>query len=643
MKTKIISLLVMLNLFQHLTVIAQLKGQPLLDSLLTQLPQAIEDTNKVKLLNELSYNYPYINPDEGLKYGKQGLELATNLSWIPGIAAANYSIGGNYANKADYANALKYEYESLKMYEQLKDDSKQAILLQNIGVVYHTSKNQTKALEYDNKALELYEKLNNKEGIAAMYSNVANVYYSLKDKDKVLENNLKSLHLYEELNNKEGVARLLGNIANFYAEEGDYGKAMAYYFNALRRETELGNKNGVTRNMGNIGETYLDIATDTTGKIKPDSIIKSSRTANLEKALEYLNTTLKNANELKQTEYILGFSEVLSDAYRLSGNTKEALNIYKDYIAMRDSVYDVEKYNAATRRQLDYEYGKREDSIKFQKKLTDVKLVEEKKSRSREKAFYIAGLILVLVFSGFMFNRWRVTQQQKKIIEEEKKRSDQLLLNILPAETAEELKNTGKAEAKDFDQVTVMFTDFKNFTQASEMMSAKELVREINFCYSEFDKIISNHGIEKIKTIGDSYMCAGGLPVTTKTNGEDTVRAALEICDFMLNEKQKRIDAGLPYFDIRIGCNSGAVVAGIVGLKKFAYDIWGDTVNIASRMESSGEIGKVNISGSTYELVKDKFNCTYRGKIEAKNKGMIDMYFVGEMKLLSLPSKDEYF
>ncbi|MEO8149969.1 MAG: adenylate/guanylate cyclase domain-containing protein [Bacteroidia bacterium] len=216
--------------------------------------------------------------------------------------------------------------------------------------------------------------------------------------------------------------------------------------------------------------------------------------------------------------------------------------------------------------------------------------------------------------------------QEKRIFFQ--KRSEILLLNILPAETAQELKATGAAEAKSFDEVTVMFTDFKGFTTMSEKLSPQELVNEINYCYSAFDNIITKYGIEKIKTIGDSYMCAGGLPVANKTNAEDTIKAAIEIRDFMEHEKQKRQAEAKPFFEIRIGCNTGHVVAGIVGLKKFAYDIWGDTVNIASRMESSGKPGKVNISCSTYQLVKDKFKCEHRGKIEAKNKGMIDMYFV---------------
>ncbi len=213
-------------------------------------------------------------------------------------------------------------------------------------------------------------------------------------------------------------------------------------------------------------------------------------------------------------------------------------------------------------------------------------------------------------------------------IHKERTRSDELLLNILPFETATELKATGKVQARKYDSVTVMFTDFKNFTRLSETMSAEDLVKEINYCYSEFDRIISANNLEKIKTIGDSYMCAGGIPVENETHAIDMVHAALEIRKFISDYSAEKSSAGSPFFEIRIGIHTGPVITGVVGIKKFAYDIWGDTVNTASRMETSGEAGKVNISGSTYELIKHQFECTYRGKIEAKNKGEIDMYFV---------------
>jgi adenylate cyclase len=253
----------------------------------------------------------------------------------------------------------------------------------------------------------------------------------------------------------------------------------------------------------------------------------------------------------------------------------------------------------------------------------------EKEQINKMLPFSISILLIVAVY---FFNKTEkdniIIKKQKEEIEREKERSEKLLLNILPAEVAEELKLKGSANAKHFDAVTVMFTDFKHFTKISETLSPTELVAEIHTCFEAFDNITTRHNLEKIKTIGDSYMCAGGLPVPNDTNAIDMVSAALEIQEFMKQHLAQRRSENRESFEIRIGIHTGPVVAGIVGVKKFAYDIWGDTVNIASRMESGGEEGKVNISRSTYELVRDKFKCEYRGKIEAKNKGTIDMYFV---------------
>ena len=219
-------------------------------------------------------------------------------------------------------------------------------------------------------------------------------------------------------------------------------------------------------------------------------------------------------------------------------------------------------------------------------------------------------------------------KKQFEEIEKEKQISEDLLLNILPEEVAAELKLKGNAEARNFDEVTVLFTDFKDFTSFSERMTPKELVEEIHTCFKAFDQIIETYGLEKIKTIGDSYMCAGGLPVVNNTNAIDAVKAGLEINQFIQNRQLELAKDGKSTFQIRIGIHTGPVIAGIVGIKKFAYDIWGDTVNTASRMESSGEEGKVNVSGATYEKVKDSFVCIHRGKVQAKGKGEIDMYFV---------------
>ncbi len=224
--------------------------------------------------------------------------------------------------------------------------------------------------------------------------------------------------------------------------------------------------------------------------------------------------------------------------------------------------------------------------------------------------------------------RTRIISQQKEVIELEKQKSEKLLFNILPVTIAEELRDNGFATPKSFDSVTVLFTDFLGFTQVAAQITPKELIKTLNECFSAFDEIAIRHNLEPIKTIGDAYMCAGGVPDANLSHAADAVKAGLEIQAFARAWNQRRLDNGEASLDLRVGIHTGPVVAGVVGIRKFAYDIWGDAVNVAARMESSGEAGKINISGGTYALVKDQFVCIHRGKIEAKNKGMIDMYFV---------------
>lgn len=228
--------------------------------------------------------------------------------------------------------------------------------------------------------------------------------------------------------------------------------------------------------------------------------------------------------------------------------------------------------------------------------------------------------------------RTKEVENQKIELEKSKLKSDELLYNILPKEIATELKSAGACKPRRFNSVSIMFTDFEQFTKMSEKLTPEELVDIVDYQFKVFDTIIEKYGIEKIKTIGDSYMCAGGLPKEDSEHAVKTVQAALEISAFVESFVEERKAANLPYCRMRIGIHSGPIIAGIVGHKKFAYDIWGDAVNTASRMESASEPGKVNISSSTYSLIKDKFECNHRGKIQAKNKGDIDMYYVKTQK-----------
>jgi ligand-binding sensor domain-containing protein/class 3 adenylate cyclase/predicted metal-dependent HD superfamily phosphohydrolase len=223
-------------------------------------------------------------------------------------------------------------------------------------------------------------------------------------------------------------------------------------------------------------------------------------------------------------------------------------------------------------------------------------------------------------------------RKQNELLEIEKEKVEKLLLNILPQETVEELKTKGKASPRHYRMASVMFTDFKGFTQRAESMRPQELVDALDRYFIKFDEIIMKYGLEKIKTIGDSYMCVGGVPIRNKSNPIDMVLAALEIQRFMKEMQVESTAKGEKPWELRIGIHTGEIIAGVIGIKRFAYDIWGDTVNVASRMEMQGEVGKVNISGATYQHIKEYFDCSYRGKVPAKNKGEVDMYFVEKVR-----------
>lgn len=226
----------------------------------------------------------------------------------------------------------------------------------------------------------------------------------------------------------------------------------------------------------------------------------------------------------------------------------------------------------------------------------------------------------------------RALEVERRKLEKEKEKSDKLLLNILPYEIAEQLKNKGMVDTKKYRRVSILFTDFVDFTKLSSGLEPEDIVKELGIFFTKFDEIVQRHFIEKIKTIGDAYMCVGGLPLRNKSNPIDTCLAALEIQKFAEKYNSIRARNDLPLWKVRLGIHTGSVIAGVIGSSKFAYDIWGDAVNTASRMETSCEPGKINISGTTYKYVKDLFDCEYRGKVEAKNKGLIDMYYVHGLK-----------
>ncbi len=278
-------------------------------------------------------------------------------------------------------------------------------------------------------------------------------------------------------------------------------------------------------------------------------------------------------------------------------------------------------------------YNEQDQIIKFIAIESDVTELKEAEERLEAKNESLMTITEHLESTNLLLDTQRKEiEKQKEFIEDQKKKSDELLLNILPFETAEQLKKKGFAKSKQYKQVTILFTDFKDFSKLADTMDSAELIKELNFYIQKFDEIIEGRFIEKIKTIGDAYMCAGGLPLRNKSNPIDLTLAGLKIQKFMLDYAEEKRKNNEKAWELRLGIHTGEVIAGVIGKKKFAYDIWGDAVNKASRMEQAGEVGKVNVSGDTYDYIKEYFDCTYRGKIEVKNGVQLEMYFVNRLK-----------
>ncbi|MDZ7604555.1 MAG: adenylate/guanylate cyclase domain-containing protein [Cyclobacteriaceae bacterium] len=390
-----------------------------------------------------------------------------------------------------------------------------------------------------------------------------------------------------------------------------------------------------------------------------------------EKAIKPLEIALREAQKKRYDELGLRASDILAQSYagmNDSGNQERYRSVYAHYQeyfisldSLNETTEEIQKLESSNARQ-QVELDKKQMELKqINLELENQLAIAEKneaiiRQHKLERKMMVGGivvvvLILVVAVVGNEYKRRinrKLASQNRMIIEQkiqlevqqkdlkaEKGRTDSLLRNILPEPVAEELKKFNKVTPRYYPKVTVMFTDFKGFAEITSQMTPGEIVKELDDCFAAFDQIIEKYEaavgrkcVEKIKTMGDGYMCAGGVPFENVTNPIDIVEVALAFVAFMEQRKREKLSRDLPWFGIRIGINTGPVVAGVVGSRKFAYDIWGNTVNIASRMESACEPGMINISASTFQHIQGRFSATPRGKIAVKNKGEFEMYYI---------------
>ena len=564
------------------------------------------------------------------------------------------NIGYNYFYLGDNERAIEYFERTLKAVRE--GDVQLGTLYNNLGIAYHNTGNQQEAIKNLQKAHTFYANLGDNEQAARIDNIIATIFLKNRDLYNALEFNETAI--------EEGLDPYRPAVlVDAYATAGEIHEKLYNYETAL----DFLQKHLILRDSLLLEERLRERRFEQ----QRTDLERSQKDYRLflvkEEVQNLLIEQLKKDQELKDIELErsrLENARVRQEILAQERN-QEILQLERDRATqdlrltraelitrLREQEIDrlerdsAEKALSLARQELatkakdqQIQNLEREQEIQSLKLLNqDLELVRQARNRQIAFGVFVALFaILALILRGLIYSRRTNRQlagknaeieQQKEEIEKGRDEAEALLLNILPRETANELKVHGTATPRNYDLVTVLFTDFSGFTRITEKMSPQELVDELNICFRAFDEIIEEYGLEKIKTIGDGYMCAGGIPQPNQTNPLDTVRAGIAMMSFLEKRRREVTGRGLPYWDMRIGIHTGQVIAGVVGKNKFAYDIWGDTVNTASRMESYGEPGKINVSAETFHHIKSIFHCTYRGQFDVKNKGMIDMYFV---------------
>lgn len=608
---------------------------------------------RIKILNTLATNYREAAPQKSIDYGEQSLKLAEELHNDREKAIALGNIGIAYNNLGSYSKALKYHLDSLKLWEKMASEKEIAESSINLGITYWRLDDYAKALDYCLKSLAIYEKIDHREGIAKALHNTGIVYDLLGSHDKALEFLQNALAIRENLGNKQDIADSLNNIGIIYYFSNDFDKSLEYYLKSSKLQEEIGDKKGLAKSLNNIGFTYkglhdfeqareyylksLQISQELDNYYEVVNVSNNLgqlyiESRDYEKAFSYLDQALKlvQTKGVSSKSFLRENYEFFSDLYVAKGEHLKALEFYKKSSEVKDQMFNEESRNKIAELQTTYETEKQEKEIELLKKEGDINGLELARQRLFKNSL-LGGFTLVVILALVLSHLYHVTKKTNLALSEahrmihlEKDKSDKLLLNILPVRVAADLKEKHKTEPESFEEVTVFFSDVVGFTKLSAQLDPSFLIGELNDIFTAFDNITESNHCERIKTIGDAYLCVCGMPESNPNHAVNMVTAAIEIIEYL----RQRNQSTKAQWEIRVGIHTGRVVGGVVGIKKYIYDVFGDTINTASRMESNSEAMKINISETTYQLVKDKFETIERGSLPVKGKGEMKMYFV---------------
>ncbi|MBL8003935.1 MAG: tetratricopeptide repeat protein [Candidatus Kapabacteria bacterium] len=556
-------------------------------------------------------------------------------------------------NTSSFEEAKSVAFEFLDSFDTKIDSETLFIVYDKLGIIMYNLSEYQSAIEFFSKAIELQNELGNKKDIANVYLGIGSVYSILSDNEKAMDYCTKALQICEEIDYKDGIAQSISNIGIFYDTIGDYDKALEFYFKALSHYEEIDHKEGKAKALGNIGSVYnssrkFDISIEYSQKALA-LFEEIGNSLYLARAKNNIGSSYSNLKKYdKAFESILEALSLYEKVGNKLGVVIATLNLGMMYSNKENSYYNknlAEEY-LFKGLAIANEIGSKEDMKVVYYALHNLRLNE---NRFEEALNYYKKSIEFEkeIHNEETKNKAQFFEQRRKIEEDEKARQlklarfqeqEKILLNILPIKIADRILQQETFIADYFESASVLFFDIVNFTTLSSLIPPKQLVYFLDTIFTKTDEIIESFGLEKIKTIGDGYLAVANVTTPVENHQKATANAALQLLETMKNftvifpselGETDRIH-NINDIEIRIGIHTGEVVAGIIGKNKYTYDLWGDAVNVASRMESNSEAGRIHISSEFAKSIKQfpEFKIIPRGEISIKGKGLMKTFWL---------------
>lgn len=581
---------------------------------------------------------------EAIKWFHDLLELQQKRGDLHAISTTLNNIGLSYRGRGNNDKAIEYYERAVRIDEELNRGREIAVTLNNIAMIYRDWGKYDKAIEYFERSLLIRSNLSDQEGVSTVLNNIGLIYTDWKNYNQAILNFRESLRVERQIGNRDGIATRLNNLGQVYYFQNQNDTALVYFQDALKIYLQTNNKEKIAMCNNNIGKVnvvqgkYKEATTFLTSSLdifnglgkKREQATVLANLSDIYRILDQIPLALQLLDSSTHIALQMNFRKQLqqnylyySGIYSDQQNYRKSLEYFKMYSQVKDSIFTDEIIKQLSDFQIRYETEKKENEIQLLRKNEEIQNLDLKKQKIMRNSMLVVSVLLftiaVIVYTGLQRKK-----RDNLLIAGAMAKSDKLLLNILPAGIANDLKEKGKTDPQLFRDVSVCFIDIVNFSKKAAILDPVVLIDELNQIYTGFDNIIENCTCERIKTIGDSYMAVAGLPETDPEHAHNIIRSCIEMLRFI----RKRNSESEHKWEVRIGVHSGEVIAGVVGVKKFIYDVFGDTINLAARLENSSEPMRINISDATYNLIKDEFEAEDRGEFEVKNMGRIRMYFV---------------